>query len=71
MLSDKAFREIAKQRSFPENFIRMSFGYYEASRRGEFGKVDSTLEQLIGRRPETMEHILRGVLDPEEVGEGR
>ena len=59
VLSDEAFRNKAKERGLPENFVRISLGYYEASRRGEFGKVDPTLEQLIGRRPETMRYVLQ------------
>ena len=59
VLSDEAFRDAAKERGLPENFVRISLGYYEASRRGEFGKVDPTLEQLIGRQPETMRYVLQ------------
>ena len=62
MLSDDSFREAAKKQGLPEGFVRMSLGYYEASRRGEFGKVDGTLEQLIARRPITMQDFLGTVL---------
>jgi uncharacterized protein YbjT (DUF2867 family) len=62
-LSDDAFREKAKERGWPEAIVRTSFGYYEASRRGEFGKVDPTLENLIGRRPKTMSDVLQAATD--------
>jgi len=35
---------------------------YEASKRGEFDKVDSTLEQLIGQPPITMGDVLAQIL---------
>ena len=62
VLSDKTFRERAKERGLPEGFVRMSLGYYEASRRGEFGRVDATLEHLIGRKPGTMREVLETLL---------
>ena len=62
-LSDDAFREKAKERGWPEAIVGTSFGYYEASRRGEFGKVDPTLENLIGRRPKTMSDVLQAATD--------
>ena len=58
VMSDDEFREKAKEHSLPEGYVRISLGYYEASRRGEFAKLDSTLEQLIGRRPKTMQEVL-------------
>jgi hypothetical protein len=33
-------------------------GLYEASRRGEFARVDSTMSVLIKRHPVTMRHVL-------------
>lgn len=62
VLSDDAFREQAKQRGLPETFVSIALGYYEASRRGEFGKVDPTLEQLIGRRPKAMRDVLEAAM---------
>ena len=62
VVSDDAFREMARARGLPEGVARITLGYYEASRRGEFGKVDPTLERLIGRRPETMEGVLQAAM---------
>lgn len=62
VLSDDTFREQSKQRGLPDVFVNNALGYYEASRRGEFGKVDPTLEQLIGRRPRTMRDVLGAAL---------
>lgn len=47
-----------RQHSLPEAVVGISLGYYEASRRGEFDKVDSTLEQLIGKQPKSMYDVL-------------
>lgn len=58
VLSDDSFREQSKERGLPGAFINISLGFYQASRRGEFGPVDPTLEQLIGRRPKTMREVM-------------
>ncbi len=63
VISDDAFREKAKERGLPEGYVRISLGYYEASRRGEFGKLDATLEQLIGRRPKIMHEVLEKAIE--------
>ncbi len=54
IISEDAFRDQAKQRGLPDGVVRIMLGYYEASRRGEFHKVDNTLEKLIGRPPRIM-----------------
>ena len=58
ILSDDAFRQRLSQRGLPDSFINISLGFYQASRRGEFGQVDSILEELIRRRPESMRDVL-------------
>ncbi len=57
-VTDEAFAAQMRQHGLPEAVVGISLGYYEASRRGEFDKVDSTLEQLIGKPPKSMYHIL-------------
>ncbi len=57
-VTDEAFAAQMKQLGLPEAVVGISLGYYEASRRGEFDKVDSTLEKLIGRQPKTMHDVL-------------
>jgi NAD(P)H dehydrogenase (quinone) len=57
-VTDEAFAAQMKQLGLPEAVVGISLGYYEASRRGEFDKVDSTLEKLIGRQPKTMHEVL-------------
>jgi len=42
----------------------MLLGMYRAARRGDFAAVGSTLETLLGRRPQTMRDVFAGVLDP-------
>ena len=59
VLSDTNFRAKAKERGLSEGYVQVSLGYYEASRRGEFEKIDPTLEQLTGRLPRTMQDVLR------------
>lgn len=67
VLSDEAFAAQAKQFGLPEGFVRMSLGYYEASRRGEFTKVDSTLKELIGRQPQTMREVLGAMMSQQSI----
>ncbi len=62
VLSDEAFAEQAKQRGLPEGYVSIMLGFYKASRRAEFSKVDPTLEQLIGRPPKSMRHVLEALL---------
>ncbi len=57
-VADEAFAAQMRQLGLPEAVVGISLGYYEASRRGEFDKVDSTLEKLIGRQPKTMHDVL-------------
>lgn len=57
-VADEAFAAQLRLRGLPEAVVGISLGYYEASRRGEFDKNDSTLEKLIGRQPRTMQDVL-------------
>ncbi len=57
-VSNEAFAAQMRQYGLPEAVVGISLGYYEASRRGEFDKVDATLEQLIGKQPKTMHDLL-------------
>lgn len=57
-VTDEAFAAHAKELGLPEGFVRISLGYYQGSRQGEFSPVDRTLEELIGRRPGTMRSVL-------------
>jgi len=57
-VSDEAFAAQMRQHGLPEAVVGIYLAYYEASRRGEFDKVDSTLEQLIGKQPKTMHDVL-------------
>lgn len=62
VVSDEAFKAKAKERGLPDGAVRIASGYYEACRRGEFDKVNLTLEQLIGRQPRTMRDVLTAVI---------
>jgi NAD(P)H dehydrogenase (quinone) len=61
-VADEAFAGHMRQLGLPEAVVGISLGYYEASRRGEFDKVDSTLEKLIGRQPKTMHDVLTKII---------
>lgn len=43
----------------PEMRVEMRLGLLEASRLGQFARVDPTLERLLGRRPTAMTDVLR------------
>ena len=45
-------------RGLPPHAIDISLGLYIASRNGEFARIDPTLEQLLGRRPTSMQDVL-------------
>ena len=63
VISDDVFLEKAKARGLPEGMVRMALGYYVASRQGEFGTTDSTLERLTGRLPKTMKDVLQEAVE--------
>lgn len=57
VLPDDTFEALLTTRGVPRPLVGISLGFYRASRNGEFSHVDGTLEQLIGRKPQTMRHI--------------
>ncbi len=61
VISDDDFRSRAAARGTPPAFAEFALGYYRASRDGEFSAVDSTLEQLLGRRPRSAREMLAEV----------
>lgn len=61
VVSDEAFEADLTARRVPLPLVKISLGFYRASRNGEFSRVDGTLEKLIGRRPESMRYVFDGV----------
>lgn len=57
-VGDRAFREDMVSHGVPEHRADLLLGMFEASRRGEFAAVDSTLERLLGRAPVSMRGYL-------------
>ena len=58
VISDKAFTEQLKARGLPEAVLAIPLGFYQAARAGEFSNVDSTLERLLGRKPQTIKDVI-------------
>ena len=64
VVEDAAFRDGLLQNSVPEYVADIALGFYIASRNGEFVSHDSTLEQLLGRRPQTLRNVFEDVSAP-------
>ena len=58
VVEDDAFYEAMVQRGLPPHVAKLTVGFYEASRRGEFMADDSTLERLIGHDSIRMRAVL-------------
>jgi len=58
VISDEAFIEQLKARGLPEAVLAIPLGFYRAARAGEFSNVDSTLERLLGRKPQTIKDVI-------------
>jgi NAD(P)H dehydrogenase (quinone) len=58
VISDEAFIEQLKARGLPEAVLAIPLGFYQAARAGEFSNVDSTLERLLGRKPQTIKDVI-------------
>ncbi|WWC67389.1 uncharacterized protein I206_101297 [Kwoniella pini CBS 10737] len=54
-ISDDTFVEKTVQHGVPEFIANHLLGIYHASRQGDFKRVDPLLEQLLGRKPESIE----------------
>jgi NAD(P)H dehydrogenase (quinone) len=58
VVDDDVFRERLVRSGMPQNIVAVTLGFYEASRRGEFAKIDATMKDLIKRHPMTMRQVL-------------
>ncbi len=54
--------ELAAKLGIPAGAAKFMLGMYLASRAGEFGPVNPTLEELLGRPPETMRELMAATL---------
>ena len=59
VVSDDEFRSRLMAHGTPETEADIFLGFYTASRRGEFARVDPTLARLIDRPPMTMRDVLQ------------
>jgi NAD(P)H dehydrogenase (quinone) len=57
-LKDEDLRAKMAARGAPPSAADIILGFFIASRNGEFGAVNSTLEQLLGRPPTTMQEVM-------------
>lgn len=57
-IGDEAMRASLASRGVPGTGIKMQLGLLQASRDGEFSKVDPTLAHLLGREPQRMHDVL-------------
>jgi uncharacterized protein YbjT (DUF2867 family) len=58
VIGDDEFRQMSLSRGMPEAQVDMGLGLFIACRAREFSTVDPTLEQLLGRRPQTFRDVL-------------
>lgn len=61
-ISDERFEAMMAERGAPAAAARIALGFYRASRAGEFGGVDPTLERLLGRPPIAMRAVIEEAL---------
>lgn len=57
-VSDQEFQDSMASRGIPAATMDMMLGMFIASRQGQFGMVDGSLELLLGRRPMSMRQFL-------------
>ena len=62
VLGDDEMRTSMRERDMPHGAMDFMMSYFLAARAGEFASVDSTLERLLGRRPQTMRNFLEHAL---------
>ncbi len=58
VVADSRWRETLISHGAPEAQADLLVGIFQASRRGDFARVDPTLERLLGRPPQTMRDVL-------------
>jgi uncharacterized protein YbjT (DUF2867 family) len=59
-ISDEEYKAGLVGYGVPENLADMLAGMFVASRDGEFGTNDGTLEKIIGRKSASVDEYLRG-----------
>ncbi|RXH55365.1 SDR family oxidoreductase [Granulicella sibirica] len=62
VISDSEFENKMAARGLPPQLVKLAGSYYPAARALEFATVDPTLEQLIGRKPETLRSLVAAKL---------
>ena len=58
-ISDEAFKATLLQQGMPAFVGDLLTSLYQAARAGEFATLDPTLERLLGRKPTTMQQVLK------------
>jgi uncharacterized protein YbjT (DUF2867 family) len=62
VLADEELQRRMAARGLPERAVTIALGLFRASRGGEFSACGSTLEELLGRAPVSMEEVLAAAL---------
>lgn len=66
IVPDAAYRDRLVAHGVPTEYADMTLGIFQASRRGEFNRVDPTLARLIGRPPMALQEVLKVTISPGE-----
>ncbi|MEL7685066.1 NAD(P)H-binding protein [Citromicrobium bathyomarinum] len=64
VVSDAEWKAAKVAAGVPEHYAEMLLGTFRAARRGDFSKVDPTLETLLGRKPTPLRDVLADALAP-------
>ena len=62
VVSEEKYRESLGAKGMPVGMINSSLGIFRASRAGDFSKAGPALENLIGRKPQTIRDVLQATL---------
>lgn len=62
VVQDDQWLEEHKTKGVPAHMAEALLGMYRSARRGELSETNSTLADLIGKRPQTMRDVLAAVL---------
>jgi NAD(P)H dehydrogenase (quinone) len=64
IVEDEVFYQTLVGRRLPPHVAKLTLGFFEASRRGEFSTEDAILKRVIGRQPTRISSILESSIRP-------
>ncbi|MFZ6682087.1 SDR family oxidoreductase [Undibacterium sp. Tian12W] len=62
LVSATAMAAVMTARGLPPAVVRIASSFYTASNKGEFASTDTTLERLLGRKPQSMRSLIAAKL---------